>query len=107
MQQNSFPTNDFFGEFYRKQLHRMKNFHRIQPKNKSSQRFSSNTNSNRGLAPEIIFISPDASTRHYNLPLCRRMCRDFTVNPSTKGDKTMSIFNIIQNKNHSLDCLSK
>ena len=48
--------------------------------------FSSNTNSNRGLAPEIIFISPDASTRHYNLPLCRRMCRDFTVNPSTKGD---------------------
>ena len=29
--------------------------------------FSSNTNSNRGLAPGIIFISPDVSTRHYNL----------------------------------------
>lgn len=35
--------------------------------NKSSQIFSSNTNNNRGLAPGIIFISPDASTRHYNL----------------------------------------
>ena len=34
MQQNSFPTNDFFGEFYRRLLHRMKNFHRIQPENK-------------------------------------------------------------------------
>ena len=66
--------------------------------NKSFQRFSSNTNSNRGLAPEIIFISPDASTRHYNLPLCRRMCRDFTVNPSTKGDTTMSILILYKTK---------
>lgn len=34
MQQNSFPINDFFDEFYRKQLYRTKNFHRIQPKDK-------------------------------------------------------------------------
>ena len=34
MQQNSFLINNFFDEFYRKQLHRMKNFHRIQPENK-------------------------------------------------------------------------
>ena len=34
MQQNGFLINDFFGEFYRKQLHRTKNFHRIQPKDK-------------------------------------------------------------------------
>ena len=98
MQQNGFPINDFFGEFYRKQLYRMKNFHHIQPENKSSQIFSSNTNSNRGLAHRIIFISPDASTRHYNLPLYRRMCRDFTVNPSTKGDTTMSILILYKTK---------
>lgn len=99
MQQNSFPINDFFCEFYRKQLHRMKIFIAYSLKiNKSFQMFSSNTNSNRGLAPEIIFISPDASTRHYNLPLCRRMCRDFTVNPSTKGDTTMSILILYKTK---------
>lgn len=46
MQQNSFLINDFFDEFYRKQLYRMKNFHHIQPENKSSQIFSSNTNNN-------------------------------------------------------------
>ena len=34
MQQNSSLINDFFDEFYRKQPYRMKNFHRIQPKNK-------------------------------------------------------------------------
>lgn len=34
MQQKGFPINDFFGEFYRKQPYHMKNFHRIQPKNK-------------------------------------------------------------------------
>lgn len=68
MQQNSFLINDFFDEFYRKQLHRMKIFIAYSLKiNKSFQMFSSNTNSNRGLAPGIIFISPDASTRHYNL----------------------------------------
>lgn len=32
MQQNSFPINDFFGGFYRKQLHRMKIFIRCSPK---------------------------------------------------------------------------
>lgn len=47
MQQNSFPTNDFFGEFYRKQPYRMKIFIVYSLKiNKSSQMFSSNTNSN-------------------------------------------------------------
>ena len=34
MQQNSFLINDFFDESYRKQLYRMKKFHRIQPENK-------------------------------------------------------------------------
>lgn len=47
MQQNGFPINDFFGEFYRKQLYRMKNFIAYSLKiNKSSQMFSSNTNNN-------------------------------------------------------------
>ena len=47
MQQNSFPINDFFCEFYRKQLHRMKIFIAYSLKiNKSFQMFSSNTNSN-------------------------------------------------------------